>query len=266
MTSEEIPKVDVIEEGDGPTVVLIHSSVAGAGQWRGLMEDLAGEFRLLAVNLYGYAGTDPWAAERAQTLCDQARLLEQILPDAIGRFSVVGHSFGGSVAMKAAAVYGDRVDRLVLIEPNPFYLLSQHGRDDAFAEALALRNCIKENGGRGDWEAAAAVFADYWTGEGSWAAMPGARRAKFARALRPNFHEWDAVMTETTPISEWRAVLPRDTTVIRAADTVRSIAEIVDLMEAACPDWRFERLGEGGHMAALTKPEIMNPLIRSALA
>jgi len=263
--SEAIPQVDVIEKGNGPVVVLVHSSVAGAGQWRGLMEQLAGEFRLLAVILYGYGRTDLWRAERAQTLLDQARLVERILPDGIGRFSIVGHSFGGSVAMKAAAVYGDRVDRLVLIEPNPFYLLAQHGRDAAFAEALTLRTCISENGGRGDWEAAAAVFADYWTGPGSWDAMPPDRRAKFARALRPNFHEWDAVMNETTPLSQWRAVLPLRTTVIRAADTVRSIAEIVDLMEAACPDWRFERLDEGGHMAALTRPGTMNPLIRAAL-
>jgi len=264
--SEEIPQVDVIKKGDGPVVVLIHSSVAGAGQWRQLMDDLKGEFRLLAVNLMGYGRTDPWDAERAQTLIDQARLLEHVLPEGIGRFSIVGHSFGGSVAMKAAALYGSRVDRLVLIEPNPFYLLSQHGRDDAFAEALTLRNCIKENGGRDDWETAAAVFADYWNGARNWEAMPQDRRAKFAVALRPNFHEWDAVMNETTPISEWREVLPGDTTVISAADTVRSIAEIVDLMEEACPDWRFERLGEGGHMAALTKPETMNPLIRSALS
>jgi len=264
--SEAIRQVDVIQKGDGPVVVLIHSSVAGAGQWRGLMEQLSGEFRLLAVNLYGYGRTDPWNAERAQTLLDQARLLEQILPDVIGRFSIVGHSFGGAVAMKAAALYGDRVDRLVLIEPNPFYLLSQHGRDDPFAEALTLRACIKENRGRGDWEAAAAVFADYWNGAGNWKAMPEDRRAKFAVALRPNFHAWDAVMNETTPILEWREVPPADTTVISAADTVRSIAEIVDLMEAACPDWRFERLGEGGHMAALTRPETTNPLIRFALS
>lgn len=263
--SGTVTEVDVIEKGDGPTVVLIHSSVAGAGQWRRLMDDLAGEFRLIAVNLMGYGRTAPWGAERAQTLYDQAHLLEHVLPDGIGRFSIVGHSFGGSVAMKAAACSGDRVDRLVLIEPNPFYLLSQHGRDDAFAEALTLKTCIKESGGRGDWAAAAAVFADYWNGAGSWDAMPEDRRAKFALALRPNFHEWDAVMDETTPISEWRERLPRETTVIRAADTVRSIAEIVDLMEASCLDWRFETLGEGGHMAALTRPETMNPLIRSAL-
>jgi hypothetical protein len=60
--------------------------------------------------------------------------------------------------------------------------------------------------------------------------------------------------------------LPESTTVISAEDTVRSIREIVELMEAECPTWHFEKLGKGGHMAALTQPEIMNPIIRSALS
>lgn len=260
------PHVDFIEKGDGPTVLLIHSSVAGAAQWRRLMDEFAAEFRFFAVNLYGYGGTDPWSAEHALALLDQAKLLDRVLPDKDSQFSIVGHSFGGSVAMKAAALFGNRVLRLVLIEPNPFYLLSQEDRDGAFAEAMMLRNCIKEKGGNGNWDAAAAVFADYWTGAGSWDAMPADRRAKFARALQPNFHEWDAVMNESTPLSQWREVLPASTTVISSRDTVQSIREIVELMEIACPDWQFETLDKGGHMAALTRPEIMNPMIRSALS
>jgi hypothetical protein len=34
----------------------------------------------------------------------------------------------------------------------------------------------------------------------------------------------------------------------------------------ACPEWHFETLSQGGHMAAVTRPEIMNPYIRRALA
>lgn len=259
-------KVDFVEMGVGPIVVLIHSSVAGAGQWRRLMDELSDDFNLFAVNLYGYGDTDTWREGQVQTLADQAGLLATILPDPESRFSIVGHSFGGSVAMKAAQVFCDRVDRLVLIEPNPFYLLSQSGRAEAFSEAKALRDCIKENGGAGQWDAAAAVFVDYWTGPGSWDAMPEERRSKFAKALQPNYHEWDAVMNEATPIAAWREALPAKTTVISAEDTVRSIREIVDLLELECPAWRFEKLGKGGHMAALTQPEVMNPIIRSALS
>jgi len=230
------------------------------------MDELSDGFQLLAVNLYGYGGTEPWSGTQEQALVDQANLLSAILPDAASRFSIVGHSFGGSVAMKAAEVFQDRIDKLVLIEPNPFYLLSQEGRDEAFSEALALRNCIKENGGADDWEAAAAVFADYWTGDGSWDAMSEDRRSKFAKALQPNYHEWDAVINEITPLAKWREVLPSSTTVISAEDTVRSIRQIVDLFEQKCPDWNFEKIGQGGHMAALTRPEIVNPIIRTALS
>jgi pimeloyl-ACP methyl ester carboxylesterase len=259
------PIVDHLEQGAGPTVVLIHSSVAGAGQWRRLMDDLSDQFHLIAINLYGYGGTDAWTMPRDQTLQDQAELLHAILPDQEHRFSIVGHSFGGSVAMKAAALFGERVERLVLIEPNPFYLLEQDDRLDAFAEAKSLRDCIKENGGKEDWETAAAVFADYWTGDGSWGAMPQERRVKFAQALKPNFHEWDAVMNESIPVSEWVSKLPKQTTVISASDTVNSIAQIVDLMKQACTDWRFEELERGGHMAALTQPDKLNPIVRAAL-
>ncbi len=43
-------EVDYLEAGsDGPVVVLVHSSVAGARQWRRLMEDLQDDFRVRAV-------------------------------------------------------------------------------------------------------------------------------------------------------------------------------------------------------------------------
>lgn len=258
--------VDFVAAGAGPTVVLIHSSVAGAGQWRQIMARLSDRYRLIAVNLYGYGATNPWDGPADQTLDDQARLLAGIMAEADQPLSIVGHSFGGSVSMKLAALFPDCVDRLVLIEPNPFYLLRLAGRDDAFHEAMTLRNCIKENGHAGTWAAAAAVFADYWTGAGSWDAMSEDRRAKFADALMPNFHEWDAVMNETMTVDDWRGALPGDTTVISAADTVRSIAEIVDVLSTACPGWRFEELPEGGHMAALTRPDLMIPNLVQALS
>jgi hypothetical protein len=64
--------------------------------------------------------------------------------------------------MKLAAGLSGRVTRLVLLETNPFYLLKQSGRADAFAEAMDLRNCIKKFGALGEWATAAEQFADYW--------------------------------------------------------------------------------------------------------
>ena len=103
--------------------MLVHSSVAGARQWRRLMEDLKDDFRLRAVNLFGYGKTPAWPAGARQSLDDQARLVEAALPSDAGEVYLVGHLFGASVAMKAAARLGSRVTRLALLEPNPVSLL-----------------------------------------------------------------------------------------------------------------------------------------------
>lgn len=257
--------VDAIEAGNGPRIVLVHSSVAGARQWTRLIAALEHRHRLIAPNLFGYGKTPGWSAGRSQRLEDQARLLEPLLCAKDKGATLIGHSFGGSVAMKAAQLYPGHVDRLILIEPNPFYLLRQNGRGAAYDQAIALRDVIKRAGRTGDWAAAAEVFADFWTGSGSWAAMPPDRRARFAAALRPNFHEWDAVIDETTPLAAWANTLPKATTVITADDTVRVIAEIAELMQAVCRHWRFARLPEGGHMAALSQPDDILPVIETAL-
>ncbi|SDZ18592.1 Pimeloyl-ACP methyl ester carboxylesterase [Jannaschia faecimaris] len=261
--SIELP--DFMESGQGETVVLIHSSVAGAKQWRSLMESLSSDFHVVAVNLFGYGKTRAWVEDRSQTLEDQAKLMKAFLPSDGSKISIVGHSFGGSVAMKAALIFKDQVRRLVLVEPNPFYLLEKHGRTEAFQEAARLQDAIKTNGRAGTWETAAETFANYWRGSGSWDSMPQDRRSKFALALKPNFHEWDAVMNERTSLQDWEAGLPKDTTVVSSTDTVRSIHQIVQLMREHFSSWNFEQVGNGGHMAMITKPEKLNPIVANGL-
>ncbi len=256
--------VDVLEAGRGPLVVLVHSSVAGARQWRKLIDVLAHNFHVKAINLFGYGRTPSWTTPPSQTLADHAALIEAILPKQSETVALVGHSFGGAVAMRSALELGQRVNKLVLLEPNPFPLLRDNGRMDAFDEAWRLRDIIKTHGVRGEWENAAEQFADYWGGRGTWAAMNTDRRIAFAEALKPNFHEWDAVMDETTSLQEWAKKLPAETLVVYDANTVRPIREIVELLSGACA-WQFQRIQQGGHMAPLTEPDVINPIVAEFL-
>ena len=96
--------------------------------------------------------------------------------------------------------------------------------------------------------------------------MPDDRKAKFAAALMPTFYECEAVMNAAEAgLADWATDLPARTTVGSAADTVPAIREIVDLLGEACPHWAFETLAAGGHMAPLTRPDLVNPLIARAL-
>ena len=264
MNDDPLVQADFLEAGNsGPVVILLHSSVAGARQWRRLMDELKDQFRVRAVNLFGYGKTPAWPSERRQSLDDQARLVEAALPPDGAEIYLVGHSTGGTVAMKAAARLKERVTKLVLCEPNPFSLLAQSGRSDAFAEAIELRDFIKKYGALDQWQIAAERFADYWGG-GSWNDMSPERRESFAQALKPNFFEWDAVLDETTPLQDWIGLLPRQTLVIADPNTVPPIREITALLRRSCPTWTF-RYVEGGHMALLTRPDLINPIIASFL-
>ena len=168
--------------------------------------------------------------------------------------------------MKAAARMAGRVTKLVLLETNPFYLLAQADRVDAFTEAMDLRNCIKKFGARRQWATAAERFADYWGGAGTWRDMPSERRVTFAEALKPNFFEWDAVMNETTSAERWAALLPEATLLASDPGTVLPIREITAILRQSCPRWAYTEVPGGGHMAPLTRPDVINPLVGSFLS
>ncbi len=258
-------KIDYADEGQGQPVVLIHSSVSANRQWRALTEELKSRYRVLAVNLFGYGETTPWPGTSTQSLYAQAQLVLSLCEEIDGPIHLVGHSFGGSIALKSAMLLGSRVGSLVLLEPNPFSLLKQSGRRQAFLESMGLRDHVMCFGPLGDWSKVAERFADYWLGDGTWSSMPENRRAAFEASLRPNLHEWDAVMNEQTTIEDWKTLTTR-TLVVSDPTTRLPIVEIVDIFAEACPHWTFKTIAEGGHMAPLTHPELINPIVSKFLA
>ena len=70
---------------------------------------------------------------------------------------------------------------------------------------------------------------------------------------------------EETTLIEWKNSLPEETTVLSAVDTVQSILGIISLMKENAGTWRYKEIDSGGHMAVLTRPDVFNPLVESAL-
>jgi pimeloyl-ACP methyl ester carboxylesterase len=255
--------IDYTEAGSGPDVILLHSSVAGNRQWRSTIEALQNQYHVIAINLFGYGQTTPWPNDRQQTLVDQDALVQPFIDQAPGGVALVGHSFGGAVAMSIALRHPEKVSRLILLEPIPFRLLDEEGRVDAYAEILRLRDTVERYGGSGDWERAATGFADYWNGEGTWAAMSPERRKTFTLSMPPNWHEWDAVLGRTAR-QDWSNIQAR-TLVAWTRDTKRPIREIVEVLREQAPHWQYQNLNEGGHMFPLTQPNITSRLISEFL-
>jgi pimeloyl-ACP methyl ester carboxylesterase len=259
--------VDFIAAGAGPLVVLVHASLSSAHQWNALTRDLEHRFHVRAVNLFGYGDTPAWAGTRPPSLDDFAGLVARAVPDSADEVHLVGHSFGGAVAMQAAArQLRGRVTSLVLIEPSLFYLLDRGDRRAAFDEIAALGKDTKQRLAEQRSEAAAELFIDYWCGAGTWAASPPGRKSSIARAIARLPHEWDAVLTGKTTAAQWGVALPRRTLLMRCVRTARPSREIVELLSRVRPDWEFAGIPAGGHMAPVTHPNLVNPLVRAFMA
>ncbi len=102
------------ERNDVPTLLFLHGWGSEGAVWRDVCEKLAHcGCALYALDLPGFGGSE--APSAPFSLRDYARIIEEfIIKLKLEPVVLVGHSFGGSVAIKFAALYPSRVSKLVL--------------------------------------------------------------------------------------------------------------------------------------------------------
>ncbi|MDJ0920052.1 MAG: alpha/beta hydrolase [Henriciella sp.] len=111
--------VHVIEAGEqGPVVLMIHGASANAREYTWtLAPQLEDTHRVLMADRpgHGYSERPKNAHELGVQAAQMAGALEALAPGE--RAIVVGHSFGGAVALRVALDFPDLVDGLVLLAP-----------------------------------------------------------------------------------------------------------------------------------------------------
>src|SRR4051812_17420050 len=94
----------VEDEGTGAPVILLPSSGMSGRQWRKLQERLVRDgFRTIAVDPLGTGRSSPWPDGEPLHLADDVDVVSLLLERVGGRAHLVGHSFGGLIALRAAA-------------------------------------------------------------------------------------------------------------------------------------------------------------------
>lgn len=118
-----LPNLDVevrIQEiGEGPPVVLVHGASNGGASWATLVQGLSG-FRCIMIDRPGCGLSDPLPGGAGDADVDAVkRAADLLIPDLLDALAVLsahvlGTSFGGFFALRAAAAAPERVRRVVL--------------------------------------------------------------------------------------------------------------------------------------------------------
>ena len=249
------------------TVIALHCSVADAGEWRSLSETLSGDYVVLAPEHDGSESHGPWNGEHTSGLVDEAARSVALIDERKEKIHLVGHSFGGGVALNIALARPERIASLSLYEPTVFHLLRQMGNDGAAADAeirdVARRidQCIAV----GDYRAGMAEFVDYWNGHGAWKAMrPVAQRALIHWAPKAP-RDFRVLIDDPTPATAY-AALRIPVLIMRGEQAPLPTRLISERLIEILPKGRLKIVAGAGHMGPFTHGRDVSRLVARHLA
>jgi len=121
-----------------PAVVLLHGLRGFSGTWRGLAQHLSGSFQLIALDQRGRGESD-WDPDRNYyTDAYLADLISVVDGLNLDRFSLIGHSMGGTTAYVFAAEHPERLNALIIEDIAPGASIQGEGAERIKAEMAAL--------------------------------------------------------------------------------------------------------------------------------
>jgi len=108
--------VHVEQSGQGEAVVLLHGFGGSSFAWRLVTPALARRYRVIAPDLNGFGWTQRPKDVAAYTYAGQAEMVLGALRQiGVQRFHVIGHSYGGGLALWLAGRHPERVRSVVLL-------------------------------------------------------------------------------------------------------------------------------------------------------
>lgn len=244
------------QSGYGDPVLLLHASASTGGSWRGVIGELGGAFSFYTPDLAGYGQSACEYLESKATLRAEAEFVAPLLWEAKEPFHVIGHSFGGAVALAAAMAWPERVKTLTLYEPTAFFVLRDRGGtdreklDSIVSVAREMERAVAE----GEESCAMSRFVDLWSEPGAWDRLPAVRQEDFsglAKKVVCNFH---SLFNETWNAADF-ARLRFPVTILRGVASPPVALRVAEVLAELIPQARLITLPDAGHMAPVTHPQ-----------
>jgi pimeloyl-ACP methyl ester carboxylesterase len=236
------------------SVICLHSSGASGRQWDALAGPLSAQFEVITPDLLGYGTRAAWPTGAPASLNDEAMALAPLLDARPAGVHLVGHSYGGTVALQMALRWPSRVKSLTLFEPVRFAVLfGDPETAEAGEEIVRMGRRIGLTVLSGRFEAAAEMFVDYWSGDGAWSTMSPSRQAALASRMPKVHAEFETLFADRVPMAAYsRLTMP--VRLVRGDRSPEPARLVVGRLGWQLPSVDVVTLRGVGHMGPVTDP------------
>lgn len=245
------------DDGAGEPVVLLHSGGFTSRQWRRLRDSLLSTHRVLAPDLLGYGTSGAWPVGEPFHFHADRAAIGALLATLDQPAHLVGHSYGGLIALHAALEHPAR--SLVVYEPVPFGVLDRDADGDALAELLRLRPTYTPDASGVD-ELWLSEFVDWWNGPGAWAAMSEEARAAFRSVGWKLSQEVFSLVPDRTDLTSFRRIVA-PTLLLGGERSPLAEQRVLDRLAAGLPHVTLKRFAGLGHMGPISHAALVNETI-----
>jgi pimeloyl-ACP methyl ester carboxylesterase len=223
------------------TVLLLHSGGFTSRQWRKLAEALAPTHRVVAPDLTGYGARPRWPVGTPFHFQTDVDLVAELATEPM---HVVGHSYGGLIALQLALAHPDRVRSLSLYEPVAFGILD---------EPIPAFPPFDQP------DVWLAAFVDWWNGPGAWEKLPPDTQAAFRDVGWKLSEEVRSLMADRTGARY--AQIQQPTLLLGGGKTPAPERRVLDALAVTLPHATLRIFPALGHMGPITAAGVVNAAI-----
>jgi pimeloyl-ACP methyl ester carboxylesterase len=243
-------------------VAALHCTLSSGRQWAPLVKALTPRWQTVTPDIAGY-GDAMFGVSSPASLASEVEFLSAQLDRMVGPLHLVGHSYGGAIAFKAATMprFAVRLRSLTLIEPCLPSILLDRTEDRPLYDGFAkVSQWICSALSHGDAPSALETFIRFWSGPGAWERVVPQTRARMLLQADKVASDFSAAFTETDVAEAARRI---DVPVLLFAGekSPEVTRRITQRLAAVIPSVACHQVHSAGHMLAITHSAAIVPQI-----
>src|SRR5438270_8120463 len=259
MIEEPRGRIDYAECGTGPTIALVPGSCSTGAAWRPMIATWNGQFRCVTTSLLGYGATVERPTAADPYMSHEAKMVESVIRKAGGPVHLVGHSFGGLVALAVALRNRVPLTSLAILEAPASEVLRDRGEHQHYCAFRQMTEAYFAAFDGGNVEAIAAMI-DFYGGAGTYASWPPRVRAYAVETTPVNILDWASAYGFALPAASLAAVqVPA--LVIRGGASHRAVQRANALLSAHMSRAALATIDTAAHFMIATHPNEVGRLI-----